>query len=93
MTRGEIVFYAGVALLAVTVILSIIFIIKKPRFIPEAYHGGPDETVRLRNAYPTDRLTKGYPHSQDIGNSEGTEHLPETELMQDSGDEHDTMMM
>ena len=93
MTRGEMVFYAGVALLAATVILAIIFIVKKPRYVPGAYHSAPEETVRLRNAYPTDRLTKRYPHSQETNHSESPEQLPETELMQNSEEANDTVIM
>ena len=90
LTRGEIVFYAGVALLVVTVLLGIIFLIKKPRYIPSAYQGGPEEEARLRNAYPTVRLTKRYPHSQEMSRLQPTElvtdtgQIPDTELIQET---------
>lgn len=60
MTTGQLLFYSGAALLGLTVILAIIFIIKKPKYIPEsaAYDGtAPGKTQRLRNGYPTDHLT------------------------------------
>lgn len=60
MTTGQLLFYGGAALLGLTVILAIIFIIKKPKYVPEsAAYDGADigRTQRLRNGYPTDRLT------------------------------------
>lgn len=46
MTTGQLLFYGGVALLGLTVILAIIFFI-----------ADPGRTQRLRNGYPTDRVT------------------------------------
>lgn len=59
MTTGQLLFYAGVALLLVTVILAVIFLIKKPVYRPEnvAYAETVGQTQSLRNGYPTDRLT------------------------------------
>lgn len=60
MTTGQILFYGGTALLALTVVLAIIFIIVKPKYKPEGgtYDGaGPDITQKLLNGYPTDRMT------------------------------------
>ncbi len=60
MTTGQLIFYSGVALLGLTVILAIIFIIKKPKYIPESavYDSmASGKTQRLRNGYPTDHLT------------------------------------
>lgn len=59
MTTGQIVFYSGVTLLALTIILAIIFIIRKPKYIPgNAVYGEADRnTQKLHNGYPTDRLT------------------------------------
>lgn len=59
MTTGQIVFFSGVTLLVLTIILAIIFIIRKPRYIPgNAIYGEADrDTQKLHNGYPTDRLT------------------------------------
>lgn len=59
MTTGQLLFYAGIALLALTVILAVIFLIKKPVYHPEnaVYTGSTGQTQKLRNGYPTDRLT------------------------------------
>lgn len=60
MSTGQLVFYSGVALLFFTIILGIVFWVKKPQYIPAnaAYDGGTDRNTRkLRSGYPTDRLT------------------------------------
>jgi len=60
MTTGQILFYSGIALLALTIILAIIFIIKKPKYTPEsaAYDTSAlERTQGLLNGYPTDRMT------------------------------------
>lgn len=58
MTTGQMVFYAGIGLLGLTIILAIIFLIKKPKYIPsKATYDVPKGTQKLRNGYPTDRLT------------------------------------
>lgn len=59
MTTGQIVFFSGVALLVLTIILAIIFIIRKPKYIPgnAIYLETDKSTQKLRNGYPTDRLT------------------------------------
>lgn len=59
MTTGQIIFFSGVALLILTIILAIIFIVKKPKYIPgNAIYSETDKvTQKLRNGYPTDRLT------------------------------------
>ena len=60
MTTGQVLFYSGLGLLALTVILAIVFHLKRPKYIPEnaAYDGTGDRTTRkLRSGYPTDRLT------------------------------------
>lgn len=59
MTNGQLIFYMGIALLIVTVILVVIFALKKPKYVPEsaAYIGGNANTQKLRNGYPTNRLT------------------------------------
>lgn len=60
MTMGNIVFCSGVGLLVFTIVLGIIFWIKKPQYIPgsAAYDGTANQhTQKLRSGYPTDRLT------------------------------------
>lgn len=60
MTPGNMLFISGAALLGLTVILAIIFLIKKPKYTPEsaAYDDmAPGRTQRLLNGYPTDRMT------------------------------------
>lgn len=64
MSTGQILFYAGVALLIVTVILAVFFFVKKPQYTPEGVVSGPNQTQRLINGYPTDPLTRGEPVSQ-----------------------------
>lgn len=59
MTTGEVIFYSGLGLLGVTALLAILFWLKKPQYIPEnaAYEERSPGTQKLRNGYPTDRLT------------------------------------
>ena len=55
VTTGQLFFFAGVGLLAVTAVLAIIFAVRKPKYRPEA--AGDGVTAPLRNGYPTDPLT------------------------------------
>lgn len=61
MTTGQLVFYAGIGLLGATVLLAVIFLIVRPKYKPEnaVYTGGRTDgsTQRLRNGYPTERVT------------------------------------
>jgi len=60
MTTGQIIFYSGIGMLILTVIIGVAFWIKKPQYTPESavYHGIDGKgTQKLRNGYPTDRLT------------------------------------
>lgn len=59
MTTGQLLFYAGVALLGATVILAIAFLIKKPKYVPESatYSTSDNATISFRSGYPTDRMT------------------------------------
>lgn len=62
MTTGQMVFYSGVGLLVLTILLGIFFMIKKPQYIPEHAEltpGEPHQTQKLRNGYPTDPVTRG----------------------------------
>ena len=49
MSTGQIVFYAGIGLLVVTIILAVIFMVKKPVYHPEnaAVAGGENRTMAL----------------------------------------------
>ena len=61
MTTGQLVFYSGVGLLVVTLILAVVFWVKKPQYTPEsaAHDGGEAQrTQKLRSGYPTDPLTR-----------------------------------
>lgn len=59
MTIGQLVFYAGIGLLLATIMLAVIFVVKKPEYHPEnaASPTGNGTTVPLHNGYPTDTLT------------------------------------
>lgn len=60
MTTGQLLFYGGAALLGLTVMLAIVFLIAKPKYKPEveANQGGDaGRTQPLLNGYPTDRMT------------------------------------
>lgn len=59
MTAGQLMFYTGIALLVLTVLLAVIFLVKKPMYNPEsvAYSSGTRRTQKLRNGYPTAQLT------------------------------------
>lgn len=60
MTKGQLMFYGGIALLLFTVILAIVFFIKKPVYRPESGAIRPPEdtdTQRLRNGFPTSPIT------------------------------------
>lgn len=85
MTTGTMIFFSGVGLLILTIILAIIFALKKPQYIPESavYDGTVDgSTQKFRNGYPTDRMTirREKPQAGDSGTlelGEETELLPE----------------
>lgn len=60
MTTGQMVFYSGVGLLVLTIIVALVFLIRRPKYIPEkAVYGeaASNVTQRLRNSYPTERVT------------------------------------
>lgn len=58
MTTGQLLFYSGIALLVVTVIVAIVFFIKKPVYRPENAVAAVDgKTVPLRSGYPTNPIT------------------------------------
>lgn len=90
MTTGQLLFYGGAALLALTVVLAIIFIIVKSKYKPESgiYDiGSPDITQKLLNGYPTDRMTiRREPSRPSDPALEETELLfdDRTELMSDT---------
>jgi hypothetical protein len=84
MTTGQLLFYAGIALLAVTAVLALIFAVKKPVYHPEsaAILPGAGGTAPLRNGYPTDRATARYRQPQEA-DAAGTVAMTgaETEFM------------
>lgn len=91
MTPGSIVFYSGVGLMGLTLILGIVFFIKKPKYTPEkeVYNEqAVQATRRLRNGYPTDPLTvRREPANKTVPIEEGVDNatLPlqqETEMQQ-----------
>ena len=60
MSTGQLVFYGGAALLAVTILLAVVFLIRKPVYTPEkaVYDGAAqNRTQPFRSGYPTDPLT------------------------------------
>lgn len=103
MTIGQLLFYGGAALLGLTVLLAIIFIVKKPKYTPESAASAgtdPGRTQNLRNGYPTDRMTgSGAPvqpaATETIRQSQETVLLPETltELLPDTKRSPETEVM
>lgn len=84
MTTGQLLFYGGAALLGLTIILAIIFLIKRPKYTPEsaAYDVSyPERTQSLRNGYPTERVTIRRDRPQQ---AMPVEDLEETELLPDA---------
>jgi len=82
MTTGQLIFYSGLALLGLTVLLAIIFIVKKPKYQPEnaVYESAEArQTQRLRNSYPTERQT--------IRRDKPAETSESTELIKTEGQE------
>lgn len=95
MTTGQMLFVSGIVLLVFTIILGIIFWIKKPQYRPEnvVYSGGDERnTQKLRNGYPTDPLTIRRESKQTAVRGEETELLsesqtdviPATDMLQDA---------
>lgn len=85
MTTGQLIFYSGVALLVLTAIVTIIFLVKKPKYIPEnaVYQNAESgQTQRLRNGYPTERQT--------IRRGGPAEPLDSTELIKTGKTERET---
>ena len=74
MTTGQLLFWSGAALLALTGLLAIIFAIKKPKYTPE-------EAVTAIGAAPTKRLRRGQtvPVSPVTQNPAGTVLLTQEE--------------
>lgn len=100
MTTGQLIFYSGIGLLIITIILGIIFWIKKPQYIPEnaAYDAtGNKRTQKLRSGYPTDRLTIRREPERPVSpgtvplqeeterlTTEQTDPIPRTEVLSDA---------
>lgn len=61
MTTGELVFFSGVGLLLFTLVLAVIFAIKRPRYMPEelSHDQNPlGNTQKLRSGFPTEAVTR-----------------------------------
>ena len=61
MTTGELVFFSGVGLLLFTLVLTVIFAIKRPRYMPEELsheQNPPGNTQKLRSGFPTEAVTR-----------------------------------
>ncbi|MCI9332957.1 MAG: hypothetical protein HFG05_12460 [Oscillibacter sp.] len=59
MTTGQLLFYSGLVLLGLTVITAILFLLKKPKYIPENViyeEMKTGHTQRLQNSYPMERV-------------------------------------
>ena len=59
MTTGQTLFFSGIALLMISIGLTILFVVKKPRYHPEneAFVMESSGTQKRVNGYPTDPLT------------------------------------
>ena len=60
MTTGKALFILGIVLMILTIILAILFLMKKPKYIPEnaaVTVPGDPRTKSLKNGYPTNQLT------------------------------------
>ena len=87
MMTGQVLFFCGVVLLILTIILGVVFLIKKPQYIPgNAIYTGADEqhTQKLHSGYPTNRLTIRRESSQatvpgTVFLNDGTEQLTEAQ--------------
>lgn len=58
MTTGQLVFYSGFAFLGLTIITTIVFLIKKPKYVPEnaVYESaGTGAARRSQNGYPAEQ--------------------------------------
>lgn len=57
MTTGQLVFYSGFVLFGLTIITTIVFLLKRPRYIPEnaAYrNAAAGHPQQLQNSYPSE---------------------------------------
>lgn len=84
MTMGQIIYYIGIGLAGSTVLIAILFLIFKPKYMPEstAYLGiESDATQKLRNGYPTDKLTRRHGKSSGRIKPEDPTELIGTALM------------
>ena len=72
MTTGQMMFYAGAGLLGLTVLLAIVFAIKKPKYQPQNLTG-ESVTAPMRNGYPTQEVTR---EAEAAGTTEFMEEQP-----------------
>ena len=81
MDISRILYYGGFGLLGFTVLLTLIFIIKRPKYNPDAAAGSfSDQTQPLRNGFPTQKMTQTRATTPPPVPAE-TEVLPQTELL------------
>lgn len=81
MTTGQLIYYSGIGLAVVTVIVVILFMIFRPKYKPGAatYLGNRTRaTQRLRNGYPTDKMTRRRGKNND--SNEPTEIIADTNV-------------
>ena len=85
MSQGEIVFYSGVALFICTIIVAILFTIKKPEYKPEneIYKMNDARTETLLNSYPTYQLTVRK-NKEKVNFNEETSLLEETSILSEN---------
>ena len=82
---GQTLFYGGLGLLALTMIVGVVFLLKKPKYEPSAVAALPPEesgTQPLRNSYPT---AKGHQAITVQGSVSETERLATELLLEESG--------
>lgn len=79
MTTGQLVFFSGVGLLIVTLIVGIIFMVKKPTYKPENPVHCTTQTRYM--SYPTNDLTVALEHPEHFQENDTIILSDETELL------------
>lgn len=75
MSTGQFIFYSGFALLGLTIIVAVVFLLKKPEYIPE------NAVCESAEAGRTQRLQNSYPPEREMIHRESSAELMETELL------------
>ena len=104
MTTGQLLFYSGAGLFILTILLAIVFVVKRPVYTPENAVNLEGKTESPRNGYLTEQLTKAESgsvqdrkretvssHNEIIG--ETTECLKETEGLTEVQSEEGTALL